>query len=399
MCVPTPIKFDHVTVDGVTRYVHDSSAVHVSDIASTVSSTGSMPPSGSAVYNAIQNMAPRNNGIYYVPGTGSVASSSVKEGSTTYYTAAYWRGPLTDIDTTNLQTGTTINYKIDVAGNATYGTLLCLNTDSDPHPVVYRSGTSTANFGTQFGVGCIATLVYDATLTKAVYVHSVSTTQVTFTGCWTVVDYDSNTNTIGYQLRTNYTSYLAKSTFYRYRLLFTSADHQYWIPANTSSSTNVTAVRTVPTDKIDPFGEIVFYGTTTKIDANTIVTAAQLWQQYFGTALRLGYSFNVTGSAISLESNKELYLKCTPQSDGSAIIDPSEPYTQILPSTDDGKIYILLGRALQYVSGTTTYPDTFELLMKHPIYYYKNGSIRLWTGQIASHAYVENNEILIINEV
>jgi len=193
-------------------------------------------------------------------------------------------------------------------------------------------------------------------------------------GCWIGYrGYDANTNTIGYQLRTNNSTMPTADKFYRYRLLFTSADGSKWVPANTSTSTNATAVRTPNTRAIDPFGEICWYGTTTAIEANANVTAGQLWQEYYGSYTNIGYSFNNTGSAATMTANKPIYIKCTPQADGSAVIDPTTPYTQDLPTTADGKIYIYLGRA---ASATL-----FEITMKHPVYYYHNGGIRLWTGQ------------------
>ena len=192
-------------------------------------------------------------------------------------------------------------------------------------------------------------------------------------GCWIGYrGYDANTNTIGYQLRTNNTTMPTADKFYRYRLLFTSADGEKWIPANTSTSTNATAARTPNTRAIDPFGEIVWYGTSTAIEANANVTAAQLWQEYYGTYTAIGYSFNNTGAAQTMTANKPIYIKCTPQADGSAIIDPTTPYTQSLPTTDDGKIYIFLGRAYNATN--------FELLMNHPVYYHDGSGIKIWTG-------------------
>ena len=186
--------------------------------------------------------------------------------------------------------------------------------------------------------------------------------------------YDANTNTIGYQLRTNNSTMPTADKFYRYRLLFTSADGTKWVPANTSTSTNATSARTSNTRAIDPFGEICWYGTTTAIEANANVTAAQLWQQYYGSYTAIGYSFNNTGAAQTMTSNKPIYVKCTPQADGSAVIDPTTPYTQTLPTAVDGKIYIYLGRA---VSATL-----FEILMNHPIYYYDGESIAHYDGHM-----------------
>ena len=131
-----------------------------------------------------------------------------------------------------------------------------------------------------------------------------------------------------------------------------------------------TAARAVNQRPIDPFGEIVYYGTTTAIEANANVTAAQLWQQY---TMTLGYAFNRTGAALVLPYPSPIYIKCAPQSDGSAIIDADNPYVFTLPSTEDGKIYIYLGR---------TYSATaIEMTMNHPVYYYKGGAVRLWTNE------------------
>lgn len=181
--------------------------------------------------------------------------------------------------------------------------------------------------------------------------------------------YDSNTNTIGYQLRTNSLSLPMDSVTYRYRLLFTSPDGTKWIPANNSTSTNATAKRNTIQTPIDPFGRIAYYGTTASVAAGSRPAVANLWTQYVVT---LGYSFNRTGAALVLTSWKPVYIKCEPQTDGSAIIDAETPYVQTLPSTADGNIYIHLGIA---VSATTV-----EVTQEHPVYCYRNGAVRKWTG-------------------
>lgn len=186
-------------------------------------------------------------------------------------------------------------------------------------------------------------------------------------GGWIVYrGYDANTNTIGYQVRTNSSTLPAADKFYRYRLLFTSADGTKLVPANTSTSTNATASRTTNTRPIDPFGDILYYSTTTVIDAGSNPGATAIWQQYVFT---LGYSFNNTGSALTLSFPAPVYLRCAPQADGSAVM---EYFTQSLPTTDDGKIYIFLGRAYSATN--------IELTINHPVYYYKDGCIRPWVG-------------------
>lgn len=187
-------------------------------------------------------------------------------------------------------------------------------------------------------------------------------------GCWDIVyGYDSNTNTIGYQVRHNSGTGKASAKTYGYRLLFTGDDDTL-VPANTSSSTNATSTRAVNQTPIDPFGAIYYYGSTSAVDANSSFGAASLWQQY---ALNLGYSFN-KGDALTLAYPKAVYIKATPTSDNKAIIDADTPYVQTLPTTEDGDIYIYLGQAY---SATNV-----ELDLHHPIYYFYNGKIQLWTG-------------------
>lgn len=191
-------------------------------------------------------------------------------------------------------------------------------------------------------------------------------------GCWIMYrGYDANTNTIGYQVRTNSYSLPMDSVVYRYRLLFRSADGTKFVPANNSTSTNATASRNVIQTKIDPLGEIVYYGTTASVAAGSRPSAANLWILY---TFSLGYSFNRTGAALTLTLWKPVYLKCSPQTDGSVIIDATTPYVQDLPTTEDGYVYWYLG-----VAYSTT---NVEMTAHHPLYWYKSGAVRQWTNAV-----------------
>lgn len=193
-------------------------------------------------------------------------------------------------------------------------------------------------------------------------------------GCWICYrGYNSDNNTIGYQLRTNSTRLPMDSITYRYRLLFRSVDGKKFVPANNSTSTNATATRTTIQTPIDPFGPIIYYGTTASVAAGSMPAAAYLWEQY---NITLGYSFNRTGAALTLDDFAPVYIKAAPQAGGGAIIDADTPYVQALPSTADGKIYIYLGVA----SAATT----VELYAVHPVYYHDGTSIKLWDGGASS---------------
>lgn len=246
-------------------------------------------------------------------------------------------------------------------------------------PVYYT--TAAASYATtQFGINTTMLFVYNETRVAS--------------GCWDLFyGYDSNTNTIGYQVRTNAMSLPVNGSTGRYRILFTSADGEHYTPPTTSTSTSSTASKTVNQTPIDPFGDIVYYGYTTILSSGDRVGTSYLWRQY---SLVLGYSFNVTNAALTLTSWKPVYVKCSPQSDGSAIIDSTTPYVQDLPTTEDNKIYIFLGVA---------YDEThIELLINHPIYYYKGGAIRLWTnaasgggGGTATDVQINGTSIVVNN--
>ena len=256
---------------------------------------------------------------------------------------------------TEIKNGTRILFHLNYASAAS-STLNLTLADSTKTGAkkVYRQGTT--QLAASIGIAnCILPLTYLSALDSG-------------NGGWMMDNsYDSNTNTIGYQLRTN--SYILKTisrTRY-YRLLFTSADNTHWVPANTTYDNSATTVKPVNQVPINPFGEIVYLGNSTSYLADADVTATAIWQQY---AFSLGYSFNTTGAALTLTSRKPVYVKCAPQSDGSAIIDSTTPYVQTLPSTADGKIYILLGMAYSATN--------IELLMNHPVYYFADGAIRIW---------------------
>lgn len=160
-----------------------------------------------------------------------------------------------------------------------------------------------------------------------------------------------------------------KERMYRYRLFFENLSGEY-IPANTSTSTNSTTARTPSTEPINPFGRISYYAYTSALAVGGTPSASYQYQQY--SAITLGYSF----TGITLTANTPMYLVLNPRSDGLATIDQTTPVTHTLPSTEDGKLYVFLGIA---IDGTT-----FTLTLQHPIYYYKDSRVRLYTDQIAS---------------
>lgn len=258
---------------------------------------------------------------------------------------------------TELKDGTTVMLKNGVVTSASGFTININNLGAKPVYSNMATGndvtpTNPTRDTTIFNINYTMLLVYS--------------TEIVSGGGWICYrGYDANTNTIGYQVRTNSGNLPASDTGYRYRLWLTSADGTEWVPINTSTSTDATTSRTLNTRKIDPFGAIVYNSTNGTVNANARPAVATLWQQY---TLTVGYSY-----VLSLTAWKPVYLRCTPQTDGSAVMDV---LTQSLPTSKDGKIYIFLG--LAYSS------TAMELRTEHPVYWHDGTGLRIWNGAESS---------------
>lgn len=274
---------------------------------------------------------------------GAVASTS----TSTVFTA-------TVNGITQLKTGVCMMLSNHVVTSATGFTINVNNLGAKP---CYSNMTNATRETSIFNINYTMLFVYDESLDGG------------DGGWWCYRGYNSDKDTIGYIIRSNSLQLPVDSVCYRYRLLFTSMDGQHYIPANNSSSTNATAKRTTTQTPFDPFGRIVYYGTTAALSAGGKPgTAYQFVQQVFA----LGYSFNRTGVALTLTEDKPVWLKCTPQSDGSVILDAETPYVQDLPTTEDGFVYIWLGIAYSATN--------IEMTLQHPVKYYHDGAIRNWFG-------------------
>ena len=183
-----------------------------------------------------------------------------------------------------------------------------------------------------------------------------------YTGWWCIAD---RTDLTAYNIRKNSGSYSAYNTVYRYMMLFTKSENQLLAANTTSNNTGTSKVLT--TESFDPFGDIYYYSSTTTVSSGSAIGVTSLYRQY---NVNLRYAFN---SGTTLTSNKAVYIICDPQSDGKVKLSTSPaPITQTLPSSADGKVYIYLGQA----SSTAN----CEIALNHPVYYYSNGAIRLWTN-------------------
>lgn len=237
-------------------------------------------------------------------------------------------------------------------GTVTSASGFTINVNNLGAKPVYSNMSAASAEGTLFNVNYTFMFVYDSSRVAG--------------GCWVLNrGYFSDANSVGYQIRTNSSTLPALQTGYRYRLWLTSADGQHYVPINTATGTSTTSTKALnTTTPIDPFGTIVYNATNGTVEAGANLPTGTQWTQF---TLDLRYAkYPLT----ALTSPDPVYLQCTPQSTGGALIND---IVQTLPTTEDGKIYIYLGNAYSTVS--------MELKQNHPVYYYKDGAIRLWANQ------------------
>ena len=251
---------------------------------------------------------------------------------------------------TELSDGVCVMLKNGVVTSASGWTLNVNGLGAKP---VYRSFAASSRTTTWFNVNYTMLFVYNSTRITG--------------GCWDMFEgYWSDSNNVGVYNRPTYVRLKTKTNLYRYQMLLSYSDTEL-LPINAVSNDTGTS-KTLTTESFDPFGPIYYYYNEGTVNANTVIPDSRLWAQ---RDMNLRYSFN-TGTTLT--ANKSIYLVAVPQDDGKAKLY-STPISQEIPATDNGLIYIYLG---------TSYSNyQLQLNEKHPIYYYKDGAVRLWTNALS----------------
>ena len=286
-------------------------------------------------------------------------------------TSPYWcaRWDVADPNVTEYFDGMLVCVKVPVAGNGSYGTALQIN-DLGYKPIVWNLNSMIT---TRYPVGSVVWAVYNSTQTATLYLGNGSQA---ITGCWQVMDYNTDTTTVT-NVRRYYGARLKPTTdLLDYVLVFrkneTHVVPMHSTPNGTSGAAAYTgSTRTdkeMTTESFDPFGEILFYRNGSKVAANAVIPAATLYQQNYLISVESTFNCGRT-----LTGNKELYLVVDLQSDGMVkLATDVNPWSQTLPTTNDGHLYICLG--VMY----NTYQIDFS--MNHPIYYHDGTQLRMYTG-------------------
>lgn len=181
----------------------------------------------------------------------------------------------------------------------------------------------------------------------------------------------SDNNDVNYQNRIYYSNpgLKAYAAGGRYTITFTK-DNNYVLPITSTDNSYSGGAKVYTTESFDPFGEIYYRNASGAIAAEAQIGNATLYRQIMVDA-RYSFTGVLNGSSSVMAANKPVYIVCTPQSDGFVKL-AENPLAFELPATEDGLFYILLGYSYN------TYQ--FELLLNHPIYWYKDGKIRQYFG-------------------
>lgn len=256
-------------------------------------------------------------------------------------TAAATAAKVVDMTGFKLYTGVTIFIKFKERNTASNPTL---NVNGTGAKNIYRYGTTrpgTTDAANGWPAGAVLAFTYDGSGWQEHY--------------WYNNQYNLANQSLG---GGNFT---AATAIYRYQLLFHTT-RENLTPLNTSNNDTGTSKPMLTTVDFDPFERIYYYDSTTTVSANGAVSAGALY--FARSSIDLRYTFN---SGSTLTAQKDLYLKCSKQSNGLFRIASASPLVQALPSSNDGYYYILLGR--------TTSTSAVALYEDKPIYYHDGTAV------------------------
>lgn len=302
-----------------------------------------------------------------ISGTGTIGADQGSSNTTTRYKPAEWtfNANITPID------GDIITIRQPCVGHD-YGTWLTLDNGTSYHPVVYNANSRIT---THFTNGQSVMLIYDSTGTASVFEQGGSMSRITTTGVWRVLNtYDSNSDTYGYQLRRIYPNLKAGTGgIFPYTLIMQLPNGRWSSIVTSSISSGTTPKATgkeVNTNGFIPGRVLLMYANVTYTDSANIGTY-NIWSAHT-SLIDMRYSFNLENSSgAGLTGYTPVYLVGTLE-DGLFKLDTTKWWTQTLPTTEDGKLYIYIGDAYDWYRMTFT--------EEKPIYWYKNGMVQEFSG-------------------
>ena len=185
---------------------------------------------------------------------------------------------------------------------------------------------------------------------------------------------DNNTDTYT-RLNDNAYKQVGDYPLYRYDLFLEKLDGTFApLRTNNKSSTTANGGVAVPntTSAFKIGGRILYYAATTTVSANAFTANGDIEYTCDGRYLSTntaGNAMKIDGEPLTATNAKALYLKVKDNGDLTFSLDPELPadigyhLTQNLPTTNDGYLYIQLGRM-------TNHLYQYRLTAEHVIYYH-----------------------------
>lgn len=167
-----------------------------------------------------------------------------------------------------------------------------------------------------------------------------------------------------YRIRWQYNVQAGKA-IHGYQLLMEGIDGKFY-PVTEGGSTGNTNVVSTQEFRLD--GTILWYESGTDIAADALFGAYYLYEGHYSSNMEY-WNNRDSGWATT---GHALYLVGTINANGNFVLDNTSYtsfLTQTLPTTDDGKVYVKLGRM-----GDNN--DDMRLEVTHPIYHYKDSKLR-----------------------
>ena len=289
----------------------------------------------SASYSSGNVNVTNTAGIYAVKGTQTSSTNA-------------WTG---NIDVDSLYDGLTIAYFLPYAGTGAATLNLTLKGGTTTGDIeVYYAGTTRLT--THYAKGSTMILTYWSAGSVSIDGTAIATSR------WTCFDYNtSNTYQVyGYGINGGVGDYgVFKGT------IVMEDSSGSWQSLTTATGTGTSKAKNPSGYRL---GKILYYNGAAKSSGANIDSNAG----YITQAFDARNSFN---SGTTLTSYRALYLVGTVNDSTGLFYLDDTWWTQTLPSTQDGKVYIYLGHSY----------DNYRMWLApyHPIYEYVNGAIRLWT--------------------
>lgn len=294
------------------------------------------------------------NDIHGNADTATMASVHTVKGTQTAATGA-WTGALHNVKA--LYNGLTINYYLPYngSGNATLNLTLDDGTTTGAVNCYYGNASRLT---THYSQGSNIVMTYWSA--GSISVGGTATTD----NRWIANANYADGNSVAYRVTTYYNRFKAGANkIFPYTIIMQCSDGR-WESIVTSSSTGTSKARNTHGFRL---GQIALMYANATYNENATVGDNTVWEH--AELIDHRYSFNTANDSTNgTTAVKPVYLVgAINSSDGLFYLDATW-WTQTLPTTANGKLYIYLGDAFDYYR--------MSVRFCHPIYWYTNGMIR-----------------------